>query len=172
MKIDETNIIGKVEDSFRACLQRVPFLEIKSLERAVKLGDACVDIVADVRVAKHRQRLAIEVKSNGQPRVARAAVYRLARVLKSDPGLYGVFAAPYISPRTAEICVQEKIGYLDLAGNCRLAVFVIGINQRPAFFVQLGRLRRHRCRQGVGAGTQAIGVAIAVFPNHFVREWT
>ncbi len=143
MKIDETNIIGKVEDSFRACLQRVPFLEIKSLERAVKIGDACVDIVADVRVAKQRQRLAIEVKSNGQPRVARAAVYLLARVLKSDPGLYGVFAAPYISPRTAEICVQEKIGYLDLAGNCRLAFGQVYIEQQgnPNPFAQKRDLR-------------------------------
>ena len=130
MKIDETNIIGKVEDSLRACLQRVPFLEIDSLERGLNLGDAPMDIVANVRVAKQRQRLAIEVKSNGQPRVARTAAYRLARVLESDPGLYGVFAAPYISPRTAEICFQEKIGYLDLAGNCRLAFGQVYIEQQ------------------------------------------
>jgi len=120
MKIDETNIIEKIEDSLRACLQRVPFLKMESLKRGVKLGDALMDIIADVRVAQQRQRLAIEVKNNGQPRFARAAAYRLARILESDPGLYGVFAAPYISPRTAEICVQEKIGYLDVAGNCLL----------------------------------------------------
>ena len=130
MKIDETNIIRKVEDSLRACLQRVPFLEIDSLKNGLNLGDAPMDIVADVRVAEQRQRLAIEVKSNGQPRVARTAAYRLARVLESDPGLYGVFAAPYISPRTAEICFQEKIGYLDLAGNCRLAFGQVYIEQQ------------------------------------------
>lgn len=143
MKIDETNIIRKVEDSLRACLQRVPFLEIESLERSVKIGDACIDIVADVRVAKQRQRLAIEVKSNGQPRVARTAAYRLARVLESDPGLYGVFAAPYISPRSAEICVQEKIGYLDLAGNCRLTFGQVYIEQQgsPNPFAQKRDLR-------------------------------
>jgi len=143
MKIDETNIIGKVGDSLRACLQRVPFLEIESLERSVKIGDECIDIVADVRVAKQRQRLAIEVKSNGQPRVARTAAYRLARVLESDPSLYGVFAAPYISPRSAEICVQEKIGYLDLAGNCRLAFGQVYIEQQgnPNPFAQKRDLR-------------------------------
>lgn len=130
MKIDETNIIGKVEDSLRACLQRVPFLEIVSLERGLNLGDATMDIVADVRVAQQRQRLAVEVKSSGQPRVARTAAYRLTRELESDPGVYGVFAAPYISPRTAEICVQEKIGYLDLAGNCRLTFGQVYIEQQ------------------------------------------
>ena len=66
MKIDEKNIIGKIEDSLRACLQRVPFLEIDSLERGLNLGDAPMDIVADVRVAKQRQRLAIEALAGPQ----------------------------------------------------------------------------------------------------------
>lgn len=143
MKIDETNMIGKVEDGLRACLQKVPFLEIESLDRAVKIGDTWMDIVATVRIAKQRQRLAIEVKSNGQPRVARTAAYRLARVLESAPGLYGMFAAPYISPRSAEICIQEKIGYLDLAGNCRLAFGQVYIEQQgnPNPFAQKRDLR-------------------------------
>ncbi len=130
MKMDETTIIEKVEDSLRACLQRVSFLKIDSIERAHKAGDLDRDIVATVRVAKQRQRLAIEVKSNGQPRIARTVAYRLARIREGDPGTYGVFAAPYISPRTAEICVQEKIGYLDLAGNCRLTFGQIYIEQQ------------------------------------------
>jgi len=129
MKIREIDIIEKVGDSLRACLQRVPFLEIDSLERAVKVGDSCMDIVVTVHVAKQPLRLAIEVKSNGQPRIARMAAYRLARVLEKNPGVYGVFAAPYISPRAAEICVEEKIGYLDLAGNCRLAFGQVYIEQ-------------------------------------------
>jgi hypothetical protein len=37
------------------------------------------------------------------------------------PDWYPVFAAPYISPRAAEICREENIGYVDSAGNCRLA---------------------------------------------------
>jgi len=130
MKINEADIIEKVEDSLRACLQRVPFLKIDSLERTLKVGDACMDIVATLRVANQRQRLAFEVKNNGQPRIARTAAYRLASVRNSAPDVYGVFAAPYISPRTAEICIQEKIGYLDLAGNCRLTFGQVYIEQQ------------------------------------------
>ena len=129
MKVNEKNILEEVENTLRACLQRVPFLEIESLERELKVGDVCIDIVATVRIAKQRQRLALEVKNNGQPRVARAAAYQLARVLEREPDVYGVFAAPYISPQTAEICVQEKIGYLDLAGNCRLTFGQVYIEQ-------------------------------------------
>jgi hypothetical protein len=32
-----------------------------------------------------------------------------------------VFIAPYISPRAAEICESEGVGYLDLSGNCLLS---------------------------------------------------
>jgi hypothetical protein len=130
MKIHEINILEKIENSLMACLKKVPFLEIDSLEKAGKVGEESMDIVATVRVEKERQRLAIEVKGNGQPRVARTAAYRLARVQESAPDVYGVFAAPYISVRSAEICVQEKIGYLDLAGNCRLAFGKVYIEQQ------------------------------------------
>jgi hypothetical protein len=143
MKVNEKNILAEVENTLRACLQRVPFLEIESLERELKVGDVCIDIVATVRMAKQRQRLALEVKNNGQPRVARTAAYQLARVLECEPDVYGVFTAPYISPRTAEICVKEKIGYLDLAGNCRLTFGQVYIEQegKPNPFAEKRDLR-------------------------------
>lgn len=143
MKINEKNIVEKVENSLRACLQRVPFLEIESMEREIKVGDADIDIATTVRIVKQRQRLVVEVKNNGQPRVARTAVYQLARVRESEPDIYGVFAAPYISPQTAEICLKEKIGYLDLAGNCRLTFGQVYIEQegKPNPFAQKRDLR-------------------------------
>lgn len=143
MKVDEKNIVEKVESSLRGCLQRVPFLEIEFMERELNAGDARIDIAATVRVAKQRQRLALEVKNNGQPRVARTAVYQLARVREKEPDIYGVFAAPYISPQAAEICIKEKMGYLDIAGNCRLTFGQVYIEQegKPNPFAQKRDLR-------------------------------
>lgn len=143
MKVPEKEILAEVENALRSCLQRVPFLEIESLEREFKVGDICIDIVVTVQIAEQQQRLALEIKNNGQPRVARTAAYRLARVRERDPGLYGVFSAPYISPQSAEICVQEKIGYLDLAGNCRLTFGQVYIEQagRPNPYAEKRVLR-------------------------------
>ena len=143
MKLNEKNMLAEVENTLRACLQRVPFLEIESLERELKVGDVCIDIVATVRIARQRQRLALEVKNNGQPRVVRTAAYRLARVLQYEPDVYCVFTAPYISPQSAEICVKEKIGYLDLAGNCRLTFGQVYIEQegKPNTFSEKRDLR-------------------------------
>jgi hypothetical protein len=129
MKEPYKDIEAATENALRACLQRVSFLEIESIERDLRIGDACVDLVATLRIGEQRQRLALEIKNSGQPRIARTAAYQLARLREQEPGLYGVFAAPYISPQTAEICIQEKLGYLDLAGNCRLTFGQIYIEQ-------------------------------------------
>ena len=129
MKLPGKNIEAAIENALRACLQRVPFLEIESIEREPLVGDTRVDLISTVRIGEQRQRLALEIKSNGQPRIARTAAYQLTRLREKDPGLYGVFAAPYISPQTAEICIQEKLGYLDLAGNCRLTFGQVYIEQ-------------------------------------------
>jgi hypothetical protein len=129
VKNPEKNMESEFENALRACLQRVPFLEIESLERELTVGDVGIDIVATLRIAEQRQRLALVVKNSGQPRIARMAAYQLARVRQRDPGLYGVFSAPYISSRSAEICAQEKIGYLDVAGNCRLTFSQVYIEQ-------------------------------------------
>ena len=45
----------------------------------------------------------------------------LAEFARQDQRAYPIFIAPYISPVAAEICGEYKAGYLDFAGNCRLA---------------------------------------------------
>ncbi|HYL38375.1 MAG TPA: type IV toxin-antitoxin system AbiEi family antitoxin [Bryobacteraceae bacterium] len=40
---------------------------------------------------------------------------------RSNKRAYPVFIAPYISPVAGVICDQYGVGYLDFAGNCRLA---------------------------------------------------
>jgi hypothetical protein len=51
--------------------------------------------------------------------------------------------APYISPQSAEICAKDGIGYLDLAGNCRLAFGKVFIRREGSSnpFVQRRDLR-------------------------------
>ncbi len=54
--------------------------------------------------------------NNDEPQVNQLRLY-----LPTLPDAYGVFMAPYVSPKTAEICTKEGVGYIDLAGNCRLS---------------------------------------------------
>jgi len=65
--------------------------------------------------------LLVEVKSNGEPRMARMAFQQLRESLKNRPETYGIFGAPYITEDTGELCQKEGIGYIDAAGNCSLS---------------------------------------------------
>jgi hypothetical protein len=107
--------------AFRACLGEVPFVQVKRVRENLRQGDVVPDFVVDLQIKDSPLRqIVVEVKANGQPRLARDATYHLLCLRATFPNAYGVFMAPYISSRSAEICAKEGVGYLDLAGNCRL----------------------------------------------------
>lgn len=143
MKSTDADIQKKVREAFAASLQRVPFLRLESFAEKPGVGNVTADLLATVNIAGKKQRIIVEVKGNGQPRMAREAVNRLLRFRQLDPAAYGVFAAPYISPGAAEICAADQIGFLDLAGNCRLVFDGVYIEQegKPNPFARKRDLR-------------------------------
>jgi len=108
--------------AIRACLGEVPFIRVKRVRENQRQGNVEADLLLDVQMAEGPpMQLVVEVKSNGQPRLARDAVNQLLRCRSAFQATYGIFMAPYISPHAADICAKEGVGYLDLAGNCRMS---------------------------------------------------
>jgi hypothetical protein len=108
--------------TIRACLGEVPFIKVTREVKNQRRGNAEADILLDLQAQDGASwQIAVEVKANGQPRLAREAVNQLLRYRHAFPEAYGVFMAPYISPQAAEICATDGVGYLDFAGNCRLS---------------------------------------------------
>ena len=54
--------------------------------------------------------------------------------------------------------------------HCRLAVFIVGIDQRPSFLFHRHHLRHQHRHLHVGRRTQAEGVAIATLPDQLVGQ--
>jgi hypothetical protein len=77
--------------------------------------------VARVRSRTGDRAIVAEVKQSGQPRFARDAANQLLRYTSAVPGSYGVFVAPYVTAQADAVCSGAGVGYVDLAGNCRLA---------------------------------------------------
>jgi len=125
MKNESEEIEDKAEKALTDALEKISFLKVKSIERE-KDG---VDILVNLSVADKKQVMLIEVKSSGQPRLARAAVNQLIRYRDVYPGAYLIFMAPYISQQAAEICMKDGAGYLDFAGNCYLSFGQVYIEQ-------------------------------------------
>lgn len=135
----------KADNALRSCLQRVPFLNIEKIVRETRdgTGESTFDLVATICLGQKRLRIIAEVKNNGQPRVVRFSISQLKRYCENSSDVYSIFVAPYISSQAAEICINEGVGYLDLAGNCRLSFEEVFIEQRgnPNPFLEKRYLR-------------------------------
>ena len=143
MKISSEKLEKKARESLNSCLSRVPFLKIEDIKGRPSKEASKPDFLINISLPGIKKYLVVEVKANGQPRMAREAVNQILRYRAFFPDSYGVFLAPYISPVAGEICRQEGIGYLDLAGNCYLCFDGVYIEQegRPNPFKEKRDLR-------------------------------
>ena len=130
VKLTEEEIRQKTWEALINCTEGIPFLGEPPIPIELSVGDEGPNLAARITLPEGEQRILFECKSIGQPRVARNAVNQILRNLERYPEYDGVFVAPYISPGSAEICSQEGIGYLDLAGNCRLSFGRVYIERR------------------------------------------
>jgi hypothetical protein len=125
VKINQAKIEGTAERILRGVLERIPFVKIESFQKNKEGGDLSVRL----RLDSKKQTLVVEAKNNGQPRMARDAVNQLLRYRNLYPNAYFIFMAPYISPQAAEVCAKDGVGFLDFAGNCKLAFGRVYIEQ-------------------------------------------
>jgi len=84
----------------------------------------------DMSIGDDQWTILGEVKSIGEPRMIRGAIQQLQSYLSTFSRVHGVIAAPYVGPRAQEICKEAGVGYLDLAGNCRLAFGPVFIERK------------------------------------------
>ncbi len=133
----------KAEAALNNCLTRIPFVKNVDILREPNPEDLGPDLMVKAEVAGQEQMFVVEMKNNGQPRPARDAINQLLRIKANYPGAYGVFIAPYISPRTLDICAKEGVGCVDLAGNCRLSFGNVYIEQegKPNIYLKKRDLR-------------------------------
>jgi len=90
----------RADKALLKCLEQVPFLTLEPVSELDSVSGKRPDL---------------------QYRLVREGVNQLLRYKEYYPDSYGLVAAPFISSRSASICLQEGVGYLDFAGNCYLS---------------------------------------------------
>ena len=128
--LKEADVSTKGLLAFRECLSVVPSLTIDSIEELP--AKDMPDYQAIVRGEGFKQIVYLEIKTLGTPKSTREAVNLLVRQIQNDPASYGILVAPYIAPRSAAICKESGIGYVDLSGNCSIAFQQIFINREKS----------------------------------------
>lgn len=119
----ESEVQNKVDEVLQSCLEEVPFLSVCSVRRESEDGEEASwrpDVVARLEGPDGPVKVLIAAKGNGQPRFARSAAQQLRKSIEDREGSYGLFIAPYISERSARLLKEEEVGFVDLAGNCRI----------------------------------------------------
>jgi len=117
----EGQIEERAAQALIGCLREVPFVSVELAPQIALPGANRPDALVWVQSPGAGRTIVAEVKASGQPAAARRAVEQLLRYTAALPGAYGVFVAPYITPQAGRICTEAGVGYVDLAGNCRIA---------------------------------------------------
>lgn len=131
MKIDNL-----VNDTFVKRLPRLlPSLKVTGLRARGRAGARGSELILQVVTPSgHRRQLYIGLRAAAAPSRIREAARQLKALQQLGPRRasghrrararplmgYPVLASTFLSPRAREICREEDVGYLDLAGNCWL----------------------------------------------------
>jgi hypothetical protein len=118
--LGDKQIQDNIAARLKQILDEVTFVHIASTEMELFKNDRGIDITLDIIANGTPWKLLVEVKSSGEPRIARGAIQQLLSVGSNREGQYGLLGAPYIGSETQKICEGSGVGFIDLAGNCRL----------------------------------------------------
>lgn len=121
----------EAEKALRNLLGEIPGVSIARITHEPHVEDATIDILVEASTGSGPLRLAVEVKSNGQPRLIKDAINQLRHYLKDSPNsATPIVMAPFLSEQSRAICTQEKVGYIDFHGNARVVSNTIYIDRQ------------------------------------------
>lgn len=105
----------------KALPELIPSLEVTKTRIEPKTDNRRADLAVEVATPRGRKRwLWIEVKATLIPAMVRESLRNLKAGFPKERAGYPVLASSFVTPRVREICREEGVGYLDLAGNCYL----------------------------------------------------
>jgi hypothetical protein len=100
----------------------MPFLDGWHFKPASKRGTSAVpDMLIDAKFSGKPYCFCIEVKRDGYPQHVRDAVMILENFRKEHSDCYPIVAVPLLGSQAKAICDAHAIGYLDTAGNVKIA---------------------------------------------------
>lgn len=123
VSILKTSEFGRrIAKVIKGCFSDVPFARVGAARTVTRnTAESGPDLIVTVKFPRGEKTLVVEARNSGQPRLARQAIMDLESYRKQYGKAYAVFAAPFISDRSAELCEKAGVGFIDLAGNCRLS---------------------------------------------------
>lgn len=118
--MENKELIGRAETAIRTCLRDISFLNVNEVIREINRGKVSADLWVKLKATDGYPDLAVAVRKEGEQRFIRESVNQMLRYLEYVPNTYGLIVVPFITQKSADICKEAGIGYIDLSGNCYL----------------------------------------------------
>lgn len=133
--VTEAEIASRIDELLRRNLSEAGSgLRLLRVETEKKIGKVVVDALTTIELpgpGRQRGILLIEAKRVGEPVHLSQAIIQLKSYLTaweaahkgSKPeGIGLLVVAPFVSERGRQLCKDQGVGYMDLAGNCRFTL--------------------------------------------------
>ena len=166
VKIMNRSSVSSAEWVRRLAEETAAFEVIKAAEgMAVRTGQRKLAwnqvITISIKPDNRRVDLFVLIRQHLLPNTALG----LFQKLKEDrPNGVVLLCVPYISPRVAEMCREQNVGYLDRAGNCWISA--------PGLFVHVaGRPNRPTASRGVDPFSKKSSRIVRALLTHPGKGW-
>ena len=119
--VSTSDLSTRLADVLHRVLTGIP--AVLAVRSRVSGESADVTVVVDV-FGGGTYALLVAAKTNAEPRHARIAAAQLVGATEEWKGAsdaVGILGAPFVSERSAALLAEQGVGYVDLAGNARLA---------------------------------------------------
>ncbi len=112
-------------------LDSIPRLDVEEIDREPE-GDG-IDLIVRSSFGGEPLLFVCEVKTSGQPRHVREAIFQLRRyVQRLSADAVPLVIAPFLSPQAQQLCRDEEMGFLDFEGNARIVAGNLFIERQVA----------------------------------------
>lgn len=102
-------------------LEPVPTIAVTHQALEQRHGDRRLDLAVELAAGGQQWMLVGEVIGSGEPRHVRAALHQMKDRRARGNRWVPILIAPYLSPQSRKLCVDDGVSYLDLHGNARIA---------------------------------------------------
>jgi len=94
------------------------------------------DLIIDLRTVGGDYSLIVEVKTETQPRMVPSIAAQLSRYRRDTERDHLLLFTDFVSKKSAELCQEYSLNYLDTLDNCRIAL--------PSLFIEKTTSEQHK----------------------------
>ena len=133
--MNESELAEQAEEKIRGVLSEISMLGLGQSRREVAFdvgSKQILDLLIPYSTQDGEHRLLVEIKSGVQPRMIPAIEAQL-RSFRQDPEReHFMLYTDFVSERSAQVCKEYAINYMDAMGNCWIALPSIHVEVKSA----------------------------------------